>query len=325
MGKLLASTTITDPCGGCCGSLGITWECESLTGTATLSGITGYRADEETVDDLAPEAPWQYRKWAGRAMAGTWTTQSYAAPSDCTGECSGGVRFVYSGTYYWTGPETTDSNEARYETYDGCDTYDFVSNFEPDKNGAIGRRSTAIPDVFCEDTGTITQLNASYTLTTATGFICPGTECREYGGTSTLRIDASDVSETLVDEQYFYDALLAAGDAVDGESCCTYLEEADVVPPESDDDISLTGTAVRVTITLLNSSPGVDYAVTVTLSQENPQPEDPEAPPVPPTITEVDLVINGDAPVAYYYPPLPVPEDFEICVIAVELGGEVEE
>lgn len=302
-----------DQCAGCCGTPGMTWSCNSLTGTAYLYGFSGYSSDAAPYDVGDPgEWEGQYRKWSTRTFSGQNTVIDYAE-TGCAGDCvsqgngtSEGGRFSGSAVIDETGAYSSYGVQEFVNSPCSPTTW-FVNST------TIGNIVSYKPNSSCADYVPI------YTIQTLIGrdnISCgcilnffteePGT--RSYNGT---------LSVELSDERSFYKALeLQDAEAVAGESCCTELTEAPLTEPETSAPIQMSGTGVEVPISILNPDSGSDYSVTVHLSQANPDPD-------PPTEWTVDLVIPGDAPDYNYYPPLPSPGDFPICVVDVVFNGEI--
>lgn len=328
MARILGVSTV-DQCPGCCGTPGMSWECESITGTGVLYGISGYSADDLPYDPMDPEA-WegQYRKWAERGLSGSLLNNSHQC-SDCPGyPASGGsdpatAQHEFSGTY-----EVGSAGVVTYGQLIGTPVDGFTCDLGT-PGAPVNATGVGVGPGFSETTdcgvdlsplgaGGAVLIEKTLITRVATGCGC-GPSPDSYGNVSGV------ASEDLTEERYLYDAIFEQDpEAILGESCCTELTEANLTTPESIDPISLTGTAVRVVITISNTNPDTDYSVTVTTSQENPQPEDPEDPPVPPTITTYDIIIPGDAPVYYFHVPLPSPDDFPICVTEVVFNGAIE-
>lgn len=320
MGKVLASVII-DACAGCCGTLGLSWHCESLTGTASLCGISAYSADATPYDAGDPDA-WegQFRKWLNRDLAGLlqWRSgECSSCPDGLTGD--GGGDYTFSGTFSVTCDATL------YGTVDGINYTNAGCVDTTPFTLAIGSLFTAAFNVVplaCPADGVggySTPIKDEHTLLTRTV-----TACGCYTSDFLIYFETlGEATETLREEVYFFEALLAAGgDVTEGTSCCTELSEADRTTPESISPMTMIGTAVKVPISILNGVEGSTYSVTVTLSQANPQPEDPMEPPVPPTIWDDTIEVEAGT-TTNYYPRLPIPGDFPICVISVVLGDPV--
>lgn len=313
MARILGVSTV-GPCGGCCGELGLTWICESLTGTASLCGISAYSADASPYDPFNPDS-WegQYRKWSERTLSGSLDRREGACAT-CPGDSgASGALYEYSGTYEVTCIAETPASVTRTLSA-------FGGPSEPCAAGAPSVYNVTELDLFfftpvstcpADLDAVLAPVSQAYTLLTRT---VSGCGCHTPNGTSYTETLGTAIEELpVLSEVYFYDALEAEGGAIEGESCCTELEEADQTSPQSIMPMSMTGTGVKVTITVLGGDPLTDYLVTITLEQANDFPD-------PPTVWEVALTVKGSTPTAYY-PPLPIPGDYPICVTDVRLGS----
>lgn len=317
---IIVGTARIDDCGCCEGSPPylVVGDCQSLTGTASICGFSGYSADAAPYDPLNP-GDWegQYRKWQQRALSGTITTTS----GKCT-SCYGGVN---ADEFYQTATMSGTATLTCSGSTDGL--------FELEQYGVGGGCGSGTPFTFSEarselDQGPFTTLVSPgcgsplpgqpvdfafveqvQTLTTR---VLTGCGCRvDLNGIE--REASGSQNATLSDEHYFYDALAErlanegeSSGITSGQTCCASLETAPLTTPESRTSMSLTGTAVRVQFTIFNCSPmGAEYTVNVTLRQG----------------TE-DFVLS--IPVKclipfFFHVPLPAPGEDPICFVSAAL------
>lgn len=216
---ILARFTVETACGCCEGDPPylVVGDCESLTGTATLCGFSGYSADDNPYDPLDPWA-WegQLRKWKSRALSGGFETTYYSGPG-CDTLCVSGLKIDYAGAAEVTCEASTP---VPVDVYGTC-VFGYIQT------------EYHYESLLSTDDGVIEKTLTQKTITYSGTCYDPGTSITT-GGTT----------DTLEEEQYWYDAL-AAGDGVEGDSCCASTEEADETEPESTTSISATLTAVR--------------------------------------------------------------------------------
>lgn len=303
--------TVTVECGGCCGAIGLTWACLSLTGTADLCGISAYSADATPYDAGDPDA-WegQFRKWLNRDLAGLlkWRSGNCSScPDGLTGD--GGGDYTFSGTFSVTCDATLFGavDGINYTTPLCAVTTPFTLPIDSLFTAAFNVVPLACPADGVG--GYSTPVKDEHTLLTRTV-----TACGCYTSDFLIYFETlGSATEELREEVYFYNALLAAGDAVAGTSCCTELTESDRTTPESITPMSMTGTAVKIPFTVTGGDVGTDYSVNVTLEQANDFPD-------PPDIWTVTISAKGSTPTDYF-PPMPIPGDYPICVTNVELAA----
>jgi hypothetical protein len=248
---------------GCCGEGAwlLVGDCQSLTGTATLCGHSGF--DDGTYDPDAPEA-WagQYRKWRDLTRSGS---NGFYSVDSGTSDWVSTRRVFYGGTIsiaLCEGEECESTCTTTGSYLIGDITYSAGAGdpeiaYEDVTNPGFVTDSNPVPGTFGDQTYVVASLT-NYTISEGT----------PSGGTT----PSSDVSVFLTEEVYFYDALAdllaGGGDVEEGEECCTTLTEADLTSPNSTAPITMTGTAVRVPITIMGCTPvGVEMSVYITLSQ----------------------------------------------------------
>lgn len=309
MAVVLGRFTVDLAC-GCCGETGLVWGCESLTGTAELCGISAYSADLTPYNPLDPDT-WegQFRKWLNRDLDGLLKWRS----GDCS-SCPDGLTGDGGGDYNFSGTFSVTCDDTAYGILNGI-------NYTEENCAVAGPFSFAIDSLYTAAFNVVplacpvdgvggysTPVKDEHTLLSRTV-----TACGCYTSDFSIYFETLGLAtEELREEVYLYNALEAAGDAVAGTSCCTELTESDRTEPESIAPMTMTGTAVKVSITVTGGDPDTDYVVNVTMEQANDFPE-------PPTIINVALSIPGSTTSAYY-PPLPIPGDYPICVVSVELS-----
>ena len=306
----MSTTTITVPisialpdpatggCLPCCEfTPSVSIACESRTGTADLCGWSGY--DDGSYDAGDPEA-WagQCRKWRSKTLSGGSTRIVYSA-FDCGGSCDGVERYEYSGTITLdcdSSPTPTGLREWYAGGASSCPDGDYQTT-----NTVYGIQ------LFygCQDAFTLHS-----TLTIKTSTPCSG--C--LGIDSQTRYDAK---ETLSDEQTLYAALLADDPETEpGAECCAETTDADLTYPEDESPISITGTAVRLTATIVGE-PSTAYVVTITFTNETT-----DTPPVPGANTSVEIEVttdsSGDAAFTYDIPQ-PAP-GFRRCYLSATIA-----
>lgn len=292
-----------EPC--CAVGPSVVVTCESRTGTAELCGLSGYSADDAPYAAGDPEA-WegQYRKWRRRALDGTitvrtekcaacWggvTTDEFVQTLENSGtcevtcegvlslgaweskqwgfgsECGGGAPLVFTGT-------TSDALPGS-----------FVTLVAPDCATPLPGESAGAAKVFVTKTLTVR------TLTGCGCYVNSAGSEREATGSAT---------GTLADEQTLY-AALAADEAEPGAECCAETSAADLTTPESTTPITMSGTAVRLTITV-RGAPSTAYLVTLSFANETT-----DEPPVVGDITTEEIEVTtdeeGDAVLEYDIP-----------------------
>lgn len=286
----------------------VTWSCQSLTGTATLCGFSGYSSDAAPYDAGDPEA-WegQYRKWQTRVRAGSITkrdTADYADPG--TPDYS----YTETGTWSETVTITYDAEaEECVEDSTGC-TATETTQTDPDPPVTFS--------VTCD--GLLTYYTSVAILGELLEFYATLTESqiRTTDYVDTITTPDGDVasvwftgaiSQTLSDERYLYDALAEVmesdSEAVEvGDDCCASLESASLTSPGSTSPITLTGTASRVTITVFGDV-GLDYNVVIELTRGA-------------SVTEVLVAATSPVPTTFNVP-LPAPGTDPYCVTDVYL------
>lgn len=307
---ILSRFTIPHAC-GCCPGDGpylVVGECQSLTGTATLCGFSGFNSDSAPYDGGDPWA-WegQLRKWQQRRMDGEISTANYWG-ADCATDpvCSylpvGSPGFTNTHVK-WEGAATrTCAGTTLYTvTVDYAESACAPASYSVD----VYQISTAIP----EDAGLYTKA----TTLTERSWTSPGCVATPThpAGRGSVFIDGI-ASETLQAEQFLYDALatLAEGgseDVVAGGSCCASLSSAALTTPESFGGISLSGTAVRVPLTIFGCSTiGAEMTAYVQLLQGEDE-------------YIVETVLLCLVP-GFFHVPLPPPGDTPVCFVAASLS-----
>lgn len=244
-----------------------TW-CVSLTGTASLCGITPYSADASPYDPLAPQA-WagKYRKFRDRVLAGALNWRSgecSSCPDGLTGD--GGGDYNYSGTFSVTCDDT------EYGIVNGI-------NYTTENCAVAGPFSFAIDSLYtaafnlvaaCPSDGSgggATPVRDEHTLLTRTV-----TACGCYTASLSIYFETLGLAtETLEEEVTFFDALeallAAGGDVTEGESCCTEISAMNYLTPESTVPHTVTGTAGARYVNVAGGDPLTTYGVIITLER----------------------------------------------------------
>lgn len=300
--------TLTIPsCSGCCDEpFLVVGDCESLSGTANLCGFSGFSSDAAPYDGGDPWA-WegQLRKWGTVSLSGELSSTSYVNTS-----CSGDA------ICYDPGPPGFADQQV---VWDGSATLDCVGRTDTSVNVTTTINTDCDTSNSTPSAYTITQnipeSSGFYTPTaTLTARTWPGPGCiietRPFAGRGSFDIQGS-ATETLGDEQYLYDALLAlleggSEDVIEGDSCCASTDSATLTSPQDQGPITITGEAVRVPLTVFGCDPmGPDFVVYVTLEQDG-------------TEYVVDVTVQC-AVTTYYNLPQPMPGDEPICFVSASL------
>lgn len=283
-------------------------ECESRTGTASICGYSGY--DDGSYDSSNP-ADWegQRRKWksrtiSGKIVVGTCTTVPCA--TEYTNTFTGTASRDCSGVMAWANQLTE-----RHDTFNTCAVIDYWNTDIESLRGA-GWWIYSVP---C---GTFVNYIAGvFSLTEWNGEWC-ATECYEEvpnGPDGASKNGYGTAAESLSDEQTLYSALEAADpEAEPGTSCCAETTSATLTTPESIDSISMTGTAVRLKITV-EGLPETSYPLRLRFSHTNLADPGEE---IDDTLEELEVTTDeaGIAEVEYDIPQ-PAP-DHRTCFVRVE-------
>lgn len=304
----------------CDGSIPVEVSCSSITGSASLCGISGYSSDEVPYDPLAPE-DWegQYRKWRSRELDGEMTVFQYHA-ENCE-NCASGQRRVYSGafepgcggieTWIWAQRETT-------LTVEGCGWG--TPTTDPDTQVEFRAPAGSDPCVH-NSAGWLFATERTLTSLISTGCgSCVNGTFGTVGNPRASNSTAGQVSETLDDEQTPYAALLSGG-GTPGTSCISSIEFAAFTEPESTSPIPFEGTAVLATFTIgtlgTPLTPGETYTASVSLTKT---PIGGGA--VVLETVSIEFVADSEIDAIEYV--LPAEQGFEIQVTNVEvLAGEI--
>lgn len=257
---VLARIQVENTC-GCCGEVFlILGDCQSRTGTATLCGISGYSSDEAPYDAGDPWA-WegQMRKWRARKLDGEWT--KFLFFSENCENCADGEKEVYSGTVEvgCDGIEAFGHRDHSFTEAESCGFADATGGDVLQTSPRYAAGAGACYNI----AGWLGQTERTLTSLVTTGCgSCVNGAFGTVGNPRASNFTDGQVSETLDDEQYWYDALGAGAEA--GEECCASTSSANAISPESVEAISATLTAVRRPVLVGGCEPLSLVTLTVT-------------------------------------------------------------